>query len=216
MESMVKIVIPFKPQNPKSRLSDILSLEERSQLVELMLFDVVETAKLCSDDVMILASELRDELKGINPEDFEVREDPRDLSEALNSVIDELVVDGESVAIVMSDLPLLTPGTLNQFLQCEDDVVIAPGRRGGTNLLLIREGKFRVSYHHGSFNKHIQRAEELGISAGVFDSFYASTDIDDKDDLLELMLHGRGRSKDFLLTIGFSVDTSSPEPVLRR
>ncbi|MFP3909324.1 MAG: 2-phospho-L-lactate guanylyltransferase, partial [Archaeoglobaceae archaeon] len=57
---MVKVVIPFKPQNPKSRLSDILSLQERSRLVELMLQDVIETSKLCSDDVMVLATEVGD------------------------------------------------------------------------------------------------------------------------------------------------------------
>lgn len=207
---MVKIVIPFKPQNPKSRLSDILSPPERSRLVELMLLDVVETAKLCSDDVVVLTTKMKD-----FDCDCVVREDPRDLNDALNSVIDEFVQE-EGVAIVMSDLPLLTPGTLKEFLNCEGDIVIAPGRKGGTNLLLVRDGRFRVSYHYSSFHKHLQRAEELGIDAGIFDSFYASTDIDDKDDLLELMLHGRGRSKDFLLTLGFSIDSSSPEPVLRR
>ncbi len=212
---MVNIVIPFKPQNPKSRLSDILSLQERSRLVELMLQDVIETSKLCSDDVLVLATELGE----LNC-DCKVKEDKRDLNEALNSVIEELVEGKEGlrdgVAIVMSDLPLLTPGTLKEFLNCEGDVVIAPGRRGGTNLLLIRDSRLRVSYHYGSFHNHIQTAEELGISPRVFDSFYASTDIDDKDDLLELMLHGKGRAKDFLLDIGFSVDSSSPEPVLTR
>ncbi|MFO7968225.1 MAG: 2-phospho-L-lactate guanylyltransferase [Archaeoglobaceae archaeon] len=212
---MVKIVIPFKPQSPKSRLSDILTLQERSRLVELMLLDVVETAKLCSDDVMILASEMG----GFNC-DCVIKEDPRDLNTALNSVIKESIVGqggaGVGAAVVMSDLPLLTPETLKEFLDCEGDIVIAPGRRGGTNLLLIRDGRFRVSYHYGSFHKHLQTAGGLGIGARVFDSFYASTDIDDKDDLLELMLHGKGRAKDFLLSIGFTVDTSSPEPVLRR
>ncbi|MFW6128499.1 MAG: 2-phospho-L-lactate guanylyltransferase [Halobacteriota archaeon] len=212
---MVKVVIPFKPQNPKSRLSDILSLQERSRLVELMLQDVIETSKLCSDDVMVLATEVGD----LNC-DCAVKEDPRDLNEAVNSVIQEFLGEGGApggeVAIVMSDLPLLTPGTLKEFLDCGGDIVIAPGRRGGTNLLLVRDGRYRVSYHHGSFHRHIQTAEELGIRAEVFDSFYASTDIDDGDDLLELMLHGKGRAKDFLLSIGFGVDTSSPEPVLRR
>ncbi len=202
---MVKIVIPYKPQNPKSRLSDILSPQERSQLVELMLLDVVETAKLCSDDIMVLTSGTKD-----FDYNFDVKQDSRNLNEALNSIIED------DMAIVMSDLPLLTPGALNQFLKCEEDIVIAPGRRGGTNLLLVRDDRFRVSYHYGSFHKHVQTAKELGIKAGVFDSFYASTDIDDKDDLLELMLHGKGRSKDFLLSIGFTIDTSSPEPVLRR
>lgn len=201
---MVKIVIPYKPQNPKSRLSDILSPQERSQLVELMLLDVVETAKLCSDDVMILTSGTKD-----FDYNCDVKQDSRNLNEALNSIIES------DMAVVMSDLPLLTPKTLNQFLKREEDIVIAPGRRGGTNLLLVRDDRFRVSYHYGSFHKHVQKAKELGINAGVFDSFYASTDIDDKNDLLELVLHGKGRSKDFLLSIGFTVDTSSPEPVLR-
>jgi len=201
---MVKIVIPFKPQNPKSRLSDVLSLEERNNLMNYMLLDVIDAAKECSDDVVVLSS---------GKIDFEVGckviEDARSLNKAVNSIIEE------NVAIVMSDLPLLTSDVLKRFLECEGDVVIAPGRRGGTNMLLVRDRRFRVSYHYGSFIKHVKIAEQHGMDVKIFDSFYAGVDIDDKNDLLELMIHGKGKARDYLEKIGFRVDYKK-DPILCR
>ncbi|HID42368.1 MAG TPA: 2-phospho-L-lactate guanylyltransferase [Archaeoglobaceae archaeon] len=202
---MVKIVIPFKPHNPKSRLSDVLSLEERNNLMNYMLLDVIDAVRECSEDVLVLSSGKIE--FNVN---CEVKEDSRSLDEAVNSVIDE------NVAIVMSDLPLLTPEVLKRFISCEGDVVIAPGRRGGTNMLLVRDKKFRVSYHYGSMKKHLKIAEKLGLNVRIFDSFYAGVDIDDRNDLLELMIHGKGRSRDYLEKIGFRVDYSSKDPALCR
>lgn len=198
------MVIPFKPQNPKSRLSDVLSYEERKKLMNYMLLDVVNTARECSKDVVVLSSGKID----FNI-DCKVIEDSRSLDNAVNSIIED------NVAIIMSDLPLLTSKILKRFLECEGDVVIAPGRRGGTNMLLLRDGRFRVSYHYGSFIKHVKIAEKLGMSVNIFDSFYAGVDIDDKNDLLELMIHGKGKARDYLEKIGFRVDYKK-DPVLCR
>ena len=38
----VRAIIPFKPKNPKTRLSGVLSLVERETLAEMMLGDVVD------------------------------------------------------------------------------------------------------------------------------------------------------------------------------
>jgi|Deesub1362A_J573_1020465.scaffolds.fasta_scaffold02548_3 2-phospho-L-lactate guanylyltransferase len=201
---MVEIIIPFKPHSPKSRLSDVLSLEERNKLMNYMLLDVIDTAKECSKDVVVLSSGKIGFAVGC-----EVIEDSRSLNEAVNSVIDK------NVAIIMSDLPLLTREVLERFLRCEGDVVIAPGRRCGTNMLLVRDERFRVSYHYGSFIKHVKIAEMLGMNITIFDSFYAWVDIDDRNDLLELMIHGEGRSKHYLEKIGFRVDYKK-DPILCR
>ncbi len=191
----MRVIIPFKPVNPKSRLSNVLSLKEREDLVRYMLLDVIDAVYNFSDEIIILTP------CDFTPEcDVKVVVDDRNLSEAVNSLI------RDNTAVIMSDLPLLNEDVLKRFFGCRSEVVIAPGRRGGTNMLLIRNGRFRVSYYYGSFFKHIEIAKRLGLSFEIFDSFYASVDIDEESDLLELLMHGRGkRSYGYLTSIGFKV-----------
>jgi len=202
----MKVIIPFKLNNPKSRLSSILSLEERRKLAELMLEDVLDVVLKFTDNIIVLVPEnMHLSL------DVEVVEDRRDLNDAINSRIEK------DTAIIMSDLPLLNYKVLKDFLNCDGDIIIAPGRRGGTNMLLIRDERFKVSYHYGSFLKHVEIAKKLGLKVEIFDSFYASIDIDNEQDLLELLIHGKGKkSYDFLLSIGFKLDLSNKEPKLVR
>ncbi|MDK2795407.1 MAG: 2-phospho-L-lactate/phosphoenolpyruvate guanylyltransferase [Archaeoglobaceae archaeon] len=190
------IVIPFKPINPKSRLSDVLSEEERKKFAELMLIDVVNALKAHDSEIKVISTSRLD----LNLE-VEFVEDQRELDECINSELKEV-----PKAIVMSDLPLLNSETFERFLSSEGDIVIAPGRKGGTNMLLVRRKGFRVSYHYCSFLKHIDIARNLGFNFRVFDSFYSSIDIDDESDLLELMIHGEGKlSKTYLEKLGFRI-----------
>lgn len=190
------IVIPFKPINPKSRLSDVLSEEERKKFAELMLIDVVNALKAHDSEIKVISTSRLD----LNLE-VEFVEDQRELDECINSELKEV-----PKAIVMSDLPLLNSETFERFLSSEGDIVIAPGRKGGTNMLLVRRKGFRVSYHYCSFLKHIDIARNLGFNFRVFDSFYSSIDIDDESDLLELMIHGEGKlSKAYLEKLGFRI-----------
>ena len=202
----MKVIIPFKLRNPKTRLSRILSLEERIELAKNMLMDVLDAVRFISDDITVLCP-TGTYLKV----DVNIEEDDAELSEAVNRRL-----RGET-AVIMSDLPLISSEILKRFVETEGDVVIAPGRRGGTNMLLVRDSRFRVSYHYGSFLKHVSIAKRLGLKVSVFDSFYASVDVDDEADLLELMLHGEGkRSKAYLESIGFRVDFSEKDPKLIR
>ncbi|MEM0215392.1 MAG: 2-phospho-L-lactate guanylyltransferase [Archaeoglobaceae archaeon] len=192
----MKFVIPFKPVNPKSRLSDVLSEEERKRFAELMLVDVVNVLKKLDLEIKIVSSSKLNLDLGV-----ELEEDNRPLDDCVNSELEEV-----PKAIVMSDLPLLNSETIERFLDCKEDVVIAPGRKGGTNMLLVRKKGFRVSYHYCSFIKHLNFAKSLGFSYRIFDSFYSSVDIDDRGDLLELMIHGEGKlSKAYLEELGFRV-----------
>ncbi len=42
-----------------------------------------------------------------------------------------------------------------------------------------------------------------GLSCEVIDSFRLHTDIDEKEDLVELLIHGRGKSRAYLEELGF-------------
>ncbi len=201
----MKIIIPFKTSNPKSRLSILLSEEERGELARLMLLDVVDAVKPFGDVLVLCPTEV--DLEGVK-----VIVDNSDLNTAINKLIDQV-----PLAVIMSDLPLLNKEVLRRFFEIDGDVVIAPGRKGGTNMLLVRKRGFRVSYHYGSFFKHLEIALKSGMKAKIFDSFFSSVDIDDENDLLELMMHGEGkRSYRFLKDIGFSVSFEKTPRLERR
>lgn len=214
---VINVIIPFKPSNPKSRLSSILSRDERLLLAESMLRDVYEAVRGIEDPENITL---------ISPEPFQrewfqgkVLVDERSLDECVNStIVDRFRKAGNAgLAIIMSDLPLLNRKVLQEFFSTDGDVVAAPGRKGGTNMLLVRDSRFRVSYHFGSFFRHMRGAESVGLKFRTFDSFLASVDIDEPSDVLELMLHGNGKhSHRFLTSLGFYVDFSSRDPTLRR
>jgi 2-phospho-L-lactate guanylyltransferase len=48
-------------------------------------------------------------------------------------------------------------------------------------------------------------AEERGLSCEVIDSFLIYTDVDEKEDLAELLIHGKGLSSRYLKELGFAI-----------
>jgi 2-phospho-L-lactate guanylyltransferase len=196
-------IVPFKPLNPKTRLSCVLSLEEREAFAEQMLSDIINALREAGCTPTILSTH---SCEFHDPEDFrdsEVFVDSGGLNEALNRM---LARTRGPVLIIMADLPLVTPEAVTKMLQSRWDVVIAPGRGGGTNAILIRDpSRFRVNYYGASYLKHRRIALEQGLSCEVVDSFRLHTDVDEREDLVELLIHGTGRSRVFLEELGFSL-----------
>ena len=212
----VKILIPFRLKNPKSRLSLFLNEEERRKLSLSMLSDVlraVADAGCCASLSLILSENSHshevDELENVFKNVFEkacwirwrIEIDERELDDAVNSRL------GDRTAIIVSDLPLLNGELLRKFFETDADIVLTPGRRGGTNMMLVnRKLGFRVSYHYGSFFKHLSLAKLCGLKAKVFDSFFAGCDVDTPDDLLDVLLHApESETGKYLKRIGFRV-----------
>lgn len=189
----MKAVIPYKNENAKSRLSPVLSKEEREEFVELMLRDVLQALTDAEvENIEILTTSP----KGI-PDDFKgklIITEP-----GLNTSINTYLKDSnEPVLIIMADLPLVTGEHVKKITSFSEDVTIVPGKGGGTNIIFIRQpNEFTVKYHDCSFISHCDITEELKRSIHVFDSFLASTDIDEPHDIVELMLHGKGQAKTY-------------------
>jgi 2-phospho-L-lactate guanylyltransferase len=191
----VPAVIPFKPRNPKTRLSCVLSQEEREKFAEMMLCDVVVAASDAGCEPFILATE---------PFSFggiRVVEDSRGLNESLNEL---LVSNPGPLLIIMADVPLASPEAIRRLLASTAEVAIVPGRGGGTNAIYLSSAnRYRVNYYGTSFQKHRQYADEAGLSCEVIDSFLIHTDVDEKEDLVELLIHGTGMSSGYLRELGF-------------
>jgi 2-phospho-L-lactate/phosphoenolpyruvate guanylyltransferase len=190
-------LIPYKPKNPKTRLSSVLEPEEREKFAAAMLEDVLGTMREMGWSPVIVATELFDS------EVVQVTVTDADLNQTLNEILPNTT---HEIVIIMADLPLADEASLKRLVATDKDMAIVPGRGGGTNVIYLKEpGKFRVAYYGASFLKHMKIAEEAGLSVDVIDSFRLHTDIDEQDDLTELLIHGKGKSRAYLEELGFTL-----------
>jgi 2-phospho-L-lactate guanylyltransferase len=207
VQRLIRIVVPFKLDNAKSRLAPDLNPEERRLLAFAMLRDVLD-AVLGFGPVTVLSRPGLDAAEV--GRDVEILQSVLDLNDALNAFITAEQSRGwpSDILIVMADLALLTQDDIAGIVRCQGDVVLCPGRGGGTNMILIRRPQFRTCYRGLSFPGHKEYARQSGLVATVFESFRAGSDIDCPEDLAEVLLHGRGRARKTLESLGFILPES--------
>lgn len=205
---MPPALIPFKPKNPKTRLSTILTEEEREQFATSMLEDVKAAVKDAMCQPVLVCSELFDS------DDVQVTITGTDLNGTLNAILPQNI--GPTL-IIMADLPLADAASVRRVISTPQDIAIVPGRGGGTNAIFMKEPqKFHVDYYGTSFLKHMKIATDAGLSVEVIDSFRLHTDIDEPDDLVELLIHGTGKSRAFLESLGFILSVTRGRVVVER
>lgn len=194
----VLALIPFKPVNPKTRISCVLNQAEREDFARAMLRDVIHAVIQAGCEPIILSTH------PFSIEGAQTVVMKEGLNEALNAFLATLSVP---VLIIMSDLPLVTPESVRRVIFAGGDASIVPGRGGGTNILFIkRPREFHVDYYGASYLDHMRIFSELGWETMVVDSHRLSTDIDEKEDLVEVLLHGTGNSRNYLEDLGFSIE----------
>jgi len=186
------VVVPFAVERPKTRLADLLPVEERREFAHAMLTDVLSAVRGAGREPTVLAT-------GQADVDAPVAVDDQPLTEAVNARLDG------GTAVVMADLPLATPAAVERLFAPDAGVVFAPGLGGGTNALVARHPEFRVDYHGASIRDHRRIAREVGTRAVSVDSFRLATDVDEPSDLAEVLLHGEGRARDWLVAAGFEL-----------
>lgn len=204
MQRPVHIIVPFKQSDAKSRLSPVLTPEERRLLAFTMLRDVLAVVSGYGEITVLSKPGLKKEELGV---DVAISQSNLELNEAINAFIDSHAKHGwpSDILIVMADLALLTRDVVEGILDCDGDVVLCPGRGGGTNMVLTRSPRFRTCYRGLSFPKHCAQAKRLGLRLNIFESFRAGCDIDEPGDLAEVVLHGRGDAPLMLKKMGFEL-----------
>ncbi|MDD4652301.1 MAG: 2-phospho-L-lactate guanylyltransferase [Methanothrix sp.] len=214
MQRPIRIVVPFKLDNAKSRLAPALNPEERRLLAFAMLRDVLDSV-LGFGPVTVLSRPGLDAAEV--DRDVEILESELDLNDALNVFIAGEASRGwpSDILIVMADLALLTQDEVAGIIRSPGDVVLCPGRGGGTNIILIRSPQFRTCYRGLSFPRHQEFARQSALAAAVFESFRAGSDIDCPEDLAEVLLHGRGRASKTLESLGFTLPESGHSGCVR-
>lgn len=193
----MRVVVPYAASEPKTRLADVLSPDERAEFAAAMLDDVLAAIQATGHEPEILATEPV-------AVDARVTVDQRPLTEAVNAVLADAGKE-TPVAVVMADLALVTPDALERLFAADGEVVLAPGRGGGTNALVARHPEFHVDYHGTSYLDHLEIAREVGAEVEVVDSHRLATDVDEREDLAEVLIHTDGRTYEWLNDGGFSL-----------
>jgi len=203
-------VIPVKSLlRSKTRLSGLLSLEERQTLTLTMLEDVLK-AVVRSESVQKIAVVSSDSKIQEFVSSFGVtylQERKTGLNQAVEQGIYWCIEDqARSVLILPADIPLIKPDDVDKITSLgfeETCIVVAPSKNGGTNALFQKPPNL-IPPHFGpeSVSKHLVEASKRGIAARVFDSLNVTMDIDRPEDLANLLeIEAQAMSHAFLKQI---------------
>jgi 2-phospho-L-lactate/phosphoenolpyruvate guanylyltransferase len=186
-------IIPVKPlQRGKSRLSEVLNLEERTALNRFLLSNTLEVlAKVPEIEHTLVVS--RDPQALAIARDHGARTVQEQGAPQLNVALARATMVAishsvQGVLILPADLPLLTAEDINEVVKLANDppvVVITPDRhRQGTNALLISPaGLIRYDFGLGSFERHCAYARKAKARLEICERASVALDIDLPEDL---------------------------------
>ena len=187
-------IIPVKRfENSKTRLSSMLSADERVELASLMLDDTLATLRVAGLQILVVSGDRRaKQIAESHGARFIHEEKDSGVNSAL-SLADRHCIDaGASENVVVpQDLPLLNAGDINQIIASareEKCVAICPSLRyDGTNVLLRRPPDIiKTHYDNNSYEMHIKSASDAGVSAHVMRLERLMFDIDTPEDVTRL------------------------------
>jgi 2-phospho-L-lactate guanylyltransferase len=186
-------IVPVKPLRlGKSRLSGVLSDDERAVLNRIFLEQTLETLRNTPPVGQTLVVS-RDPAALAIAREYGARTVLEDGNPDLNQALDRATLLARSYAtrgvlVLPADLPLLTRDDLLSFFEqvySPPCVVIAPDRReDGTNAMLMAPGGLiPYSFGPGSFARHCELARKRGARLAVVHIDNIALDLDTPEDL---------------------------------
>ena len=185
-------IVPVKPlRRGKSRLSEILSEEERTQLNYQLFTHTIEVLKMVDaiSDILVVS---RDSDVLTEAREMDVRTVTENGTPELNNALRRATLfsssfSTEGVLIVPADIPLLTPGDVSDFLSARKEppmTIIAPDwKREGTNMLFTDPGDLLTfSFGEDSFVKHSELSKSRGAEVIVVENERIALDLDTPED----------------------------------
>jgi 2-phospho-L-lactate guanylyltransferase len=186
-------IVPVKPlRRSKSRLSDVLSGEERAALSQEMLIQTLEVlSQVPNVDRMLVIS------KDSRALAIAREHGARTLAERGTPQLNKALVRAtvlargygvSTVLVLPADLPMITKPDVEKLIASASDppvVVIAPDRhRTGTNALLSSPpGLIEYDFGPGSFARHKERAESVDARVVICELPSLELDLDIPEDL---------------------------------
>lgn len=196
MAKALWLIIPVKMLAlGKQRLAGVLSDEQRRQLAEAMLKDMLLALKNCQgiDDIVLVSKDAA--VKSL-AETFAVKhlaepEDCQGLNAAVQFALraaEEALV--EKALILHGDIPAIAAADIELLLQkARAEVCLVPDAHdNGTNAMVLSlPSKMQPAYGESSFDQHLTIAHDLGLSCQIVRSASSlQHDIDVVDDLQNL------------------------------
>jgi 2-phospho-L-lactate guanylyltransferase len=186
----VRVIVPHRGlEAAKTRLSSVLTVEERGDLAGRLLERVLRVARVALPDVVVISpSAALAPLVEAAGARLAVQRG-MGLNEGLEQARDGAVADGVSTLVVLhGDLPSLTVDdviALAEAVHGKRGVAIAPDRAGtGTNGLALRPpGAIRFAFGTGSRAAHEAAAREAGTPPVMVERPGLAFDLDTPADL---------------------------------
>lgn len=186
-------IVPVKPlRRGKSRLSTVLSQDERTALNQNLLVNSLKTLSSVEEiDTILVVS--RDPAALTIAREYGARTVLEDGSPELNTALKRAAMVAKTylaneVMVIPADLPLLKKSDLEFILKHSGkppEIIIAPDRRhDGTNALFINPaGLIQFSYGPGSFERHLALAGKVNARVEVVEMPSLGLDLDLPEDL---------------------------------
>jgi 2-phospho-L-lactate/phosphoenolpyruvate guanylyltransferase len=189
----VWVLIPVKPlTRAKSRLSPVLSADERTHLAELMLRRTLHVVTRLPQvaGVLVISRDGRvlSLARGLGAHTIQESGTP-ELNPALMRATQVLTSwRADAVLILPADIPLVNADDLTNIIRLGSNhtvtVIATDANRDGTNVLFVRPpGLFPYAYGQASFERHQQLARLAGATVHVYDSEVLALDLDTPADL---------------------------------
>lgn len=186
-------IVPVKPLRlAKSRLSNILSPDERQQFAETMLrhvLKVIQTVPKVTGTLVVS----RDNHALALAREYGAKTIQESGAPELNSALMRATSviaswGSDAVLVLPADLPLISQEDVNGIISLGKDypsVVLATDRNhDGTNALLMRPpGLIQYAYGPGSYQRHAVMARDAGAIVNTYESDRLLQDIDLPEDI---------------------------------
>ncbi len=206
------ILLPVKGLGAsKTRLSPILSADERGRLTLLMLEDVMESVGGYRNAYVVTGDAVVDAFS--REHSFRVIESNLgDLNADLAYARSRCVAAGaSSLLYLLPDLPALKADDVGRMTELSGDApsaVIGPSRDGGTNALLLKPCTLiEPSFGRLSLERPKRSLRQVGVEPKIYSSLGTELDLDSPEDARRLIeigvqLRGGGRALSYLNEIG--------------
>jgi 2-phospho-L-lactate guanylyltransferase len=186
-------IVPVKPlRRGKSRLANVLSQEERTDLNRRLLAHTLDTLTAIPEIEHVLVIS-RDQGALALARDYGARTVQENGTPHLNTALTRATILAKNFAtrgvlIIPADLPLITAEDVRILLEKAVDppvVIVAPDRRReGTNALLIcPAGLIEYDFGPGSFQSHCELARQAGARLEIVELPSLALDMDLPEDL---------------------------------
>ena len=191
----VYAIIPVKTlASSKKRLAKLLTVDERIQLSEAMLYDVLCSVCNCKSISKIIVVSKDEQVLSIAREfgTTVVREKEELGVNAAVALTDSICKDSDASIVIPQDLPLILPsdiGMLCDSAKKKSCVIITPSYRyDGTNALLRKPPNvIKTHYDEDSYEIHLQKAKEHKVPVKIVMNRRLMLDLDEPNDIIHII-----------------------------